>query len=536
MRPAGRSKRRASAGRALRSAWRGHGGEEGLTLVEMLIALLIFSLLMAMAFIVVTSGVTQMMSNSRRNSAQAQSEQLAPLTAAVRAMAVNPASPTEDLITLACPFEAVFGSDLSNPSGSVSQRWVFVYLLPMADSGQPDRAHLYDMRLDVLNSDPVGPYVSPTCPSSPPTTDPMAGVTGARTIMEVADVLYTPSSTPLLGYYKSDVNAAPPGVDLATQPGCSTASPPPPSPPGVSASCAALTSDVALNVTFRALSGSGGTRVVGPSATYSTDILVRDRSYATSGSCQSPYSCAVMKASPGAYWKLDDTSGTTALDSSGTGANGEIGSSVTLGISPGPIASDPAATAMGFVGTATSIITTPYEQYASTGYTVEAWIKTSATANQMVIVGDRGSGGNGLSLTLSMNGAPSVDIPGSLGFGVDSNGIYIGQVNTSLAPLDNGNWHFVVGTWTSGGWGVPLAPWQFALYVDGNLVAGQPIQIGSSSPPLQGAGGTTIGTNSMYTGSGSYWNNFQGDIAQVAVYGYALTPGQIAAEYAAATS
>ena len=92
-------------------------------------------------------------------------------------------------------------------------------------------------------------------------------------------------------------------------------------------------------------------------------------------------------------------------------------------------------------------LTTNYVQTAVVNYTIETWVKTSTTNLQQVIVQDRGTdtatNGTGQSLTLSVGGTyPSAaGTPGDVAYGLDSNGIYIGDYSTKV--VNDNNWHMV---------------------------------------------------------------------------------------------
>ncbi|MCX6685064.1 MAG: DUF2341 domain-containing protein [Methanoregula sp.] len=133
---------------------------------------------------------------------------------------------------------------------------------------------------------------------------------------------------------------------------------------------------------------------------------------------------------------------------------------------------------------------TNYVQTGVTAYTIEAWIKTSTTSVQSVIVHDRGSGA-GQSLTLEVGGTypGGPGAAGNVGYGVDSNGIFVGRYSTST--VNDNNWHHVVGVWTAPS-GTAIAPAQFSVYIDGNAAATNNAATGSATSPLTGLGGTQL--------------------------------------------
>jgi len=136
-------------------------------------------------------------------------------------------------------------------------------------------------------------------------------------------------------------------------------------------------------------------------------------------------------------------------------------------------------------------ISTNYVQTGVTAYTIEAWIKTSTISMQRVIVHDRGSGA-GRSLTLSIGGTypGGPGVAGGVGYGVDSDNIYIGRYSTTT--VNNNNWHHLVGVWTAPA-GTAIAPAQFSIYIDGTPAATTDATVGTAPlSPLTGLGGTLL--------------------------------------------
>jgi hypothetical protein len=143
-------------------------------------------------------------------------------------------------------------------------------------------------------------------------------------------------------------------------------------------------------------------------------------------------------------------------------------------------------------------LSTNYVQTLVTAYTIEAWIKTSTTSMQRVIVHDRGSGA-GSSLTLSIGGTypGGPGVAGGVGYGVDSDNIYIGRYSTTT--VNNNNWHHLVGVWTAPA-NTAIAPAQFSIYIDGTPAATTDATVGTAPlSPLTGLGGTLIGRHAPWT-------------------------------------
>jgi len=233
----------------------------------------------------------------------------------------------------------------------------------------------------------------------------------------------------------------------------------------------------------------------------------------------SQYATAVLADSPAAYWRLGETSGTTAADSSGNGYPGTISGSVTLGAS-GAILGDP-DTAMSFSG---GYINTSYVQTSVTAYSEEAWMRSTSTAPFAPVFTDRGVDGSGHSLSMYFGetGGASGG-PGLVSFELDTNSQEVGV--TAAQAINDGQWHHVVGTWSAPS-GMTVDPSQFTVYIDGAPVATTPAShnycgCGLPTSPLSGEGGLTEGYN------------YIGTLDELAIYPTALTPAQVAAHFAA---
>jgi hypothetical protein len=255
------------------------------------------------------------------------------------------------------------------------------------------------------------------------------------------------------------------------------------------------------------------------------------------------YKDAVLADGPVGYWRLDDT-GNVAADSSGNNANGTYQGGVTR-LAAGALRNDsnPAVILDGTSG----YIITGLSQTNVTAYSIEAWIKTTASSagyNTGAIFGDRGAG-NGLSLTLTMSGnaQSSPCTAGHLLFVFDTANTEAGVCSGST--YNDGKWHHVVATFeapastsvqcgttafaTFTTWTSSNCP-EFNLYVDGvsamgNLASGGRVRF---STPLTGSGPSIAGYEQPWA---SYW---PGSIDEVAVYLNVLSAARVAAHYHAA--
>ena len=221
----------------------------------------------------------------------------------------------------------------------------------------------------------------------------------------------------------------------------------------------------------------------------------------TSGPNPAGYSSTVLGYSPLAYWKLDESSGTTAADSSGNGLSSTY-TGVTLG-SGGPM---PPSTSAGFDGTDDyvdrAVVTTQ-----TTNITLEGWAYWDGTHNAFVVYnGNSASDGYGIVIS---NGA-----------GGDGNQIHIQEGGNTYSAIGSAGtmpvdqWTFLAATRSSAG--------VWTVYVNGVATA-----TGTGvAPNTPTSGGTSIGAK--YDGT---LRLFGGRIAQVAIFNTALTATQIQAEY-----
>lgn len=217
------------------------------------------------------------------------------------------------------------------------------------------------------------------------------------------------------------------------------------------------------------------------------------------------------------FWKLNETTGTSAADSKGTDTGtyeGTGGTNYTLGqtgIGDGETAVLFDGTA-GWVQTATSI-TAP-----ASPFSVECWFKTTSANGGGLIGFDNAQGTSGVTTN---DRCLWIDNTGNLVWDIYDGNVHRQLVST--AAYNDGNWHYVVAMIGASG---------MALYVDGASVATN-----------------AITTTFSYTG---YWHvawvpasgltnaptifYLAGDLAKVAVYSSALTSTQVTNHYNAASS
>jgi len=203
---------------------------------------------------------------------------------------------------------------------------------------------------------------------------------------------------------------------------------------------------------------------------------------------------------PVAFYRLDEVSGSTAADSSGSGNTGTIGGGVSLGsVGALPSSSD---SGMTFDGSSGYISVTDSASLAVSKTSIEAWIKVNSWVSGASIYNRRTTGNiGGVTLELS-------NVVGTILFYVYVSGSW----NSASASLSASAWHHVVGTYDGA---------TQRLYVDGvqSGTAGATGSINNPTSPL-----VQIGHNITGTGTAAYFN---GVIDELAVYNYALSAGQV---------
>ena len=249
--------------------------------------------------------------------------------------------------------------------------------------------------------------------------------------------------------------------------------------------------------TFAGWSGGGCSGTGTCALTVNSNTIV-NAAFTLSSGGGGTYAQAVTGDGPVGYWRLDETSGTTATDTTGT-SNGTY-ASTTLG-APGLLASasDKSAT---FNGTSSkvTIASKPALSPAST-VSVEAWIKPTSlpTAGSFASIATKTE-----SYSLQFNG-PKME------FTIMQGGVRKRMQAPTGAIVAGGTYH-VVGTYDGT---------TQRLYINGAQAASGAL-----------TGGITVNTTSVYIGS---WNGssefFKGTIDEVAVYPTVLSAGQVSTHY-----
>ena len=218
----------------------------------------------------------------------------------------------------------------------------------------------------------------------------------------------------------------------------------------------------------------------------------------------------ILADAPIAYWRLDETNGTTAYDviNSHDGTYFDVKQGV-----PGFFALD-ADKAVSFGYQINSYVgaISGLDFSDGTSFSVEAWVNGNTTQTGDVGIISKGTGGGGEQFDLDTGNG------GDYRFGIrTADGTWYATPDPGVGPT--GTWQHLVatvdnssGTLTLYVNGVPLAT---ASFPQGNLLtSGEPVTIGSRR-----------------SGTGAYDLNFHGTVDEPAIYHTALTAAQVTAHY-----
>ena len=226
------------------------------------------------------------------------------------------------------------------------------------------------------------------------------------------------------------------------------------------------------------------------------------------------YGASVYNSNPDIYWRLDDTSGSTAASADAYRNNGTYsGSPVTLGV-PGVLSGTGTAVTFNTSnnGSSGGIVSSNQQFSNPTVYSEGIWFKTSTTqGGKLIGFGDQQTG-----LSSNYDRHIYMQDNGQIVFGV-----WTGQTNTITSPtaLNDNQWHQAVAT---------QGPSGMSLYVDGQLVGTNP------QTQAQGYDGYwRIGGDNTWGSTGPYFN---GTLDEAAVYSTVLSAQDVANQYSLATS
>jgi hypothetical protein len=233
-----------------------------------------------------------------------------------------------------------------------------------------------------------------------------------------------------------------------------------------------------------------------------TDTIVLDRGGSTGGT--TPYSKAVMADGPAGYWRLGETSGTTAANLTG-GQTGTYLNSPQLGVTGLLSGETNSAVRLDGVDDYVRVPSTSALN-PTAAVSVEAWIKPEAipTVGAFATVATKPE-----AYSIQFNG-PRLEFT-VMRFGTRY------RTQAPVGAVQVGSTYHVVGTYDGA---------TARLYLNGEQVASRAL-----TGPIGSNG------NSLNLGSWSGWNErFKGTVDEVAVYGSALAASRVTAHYDAAGS
>lgn len=268
-----------------------------------------------------------------------------------------------------------------------------------------------------------------------------------------------------------------------------------------------------------------------PGSTYTYTVTASDGSItspksaasaAVTVSATSPttsYQQTVINDSPSFLWPLNDSGG-TAADATGHGFTGTYVSGTTHGAA-GPFVGSSATSFDGQSG----LVTSKNSVSGPATFSIEGWFKTTTDKGGKLI----GFGNSQTGPSTNYDRHIYMMNDGQVVFGVWNNAT---ETVESKNVYNDGQWHYVVATLnpTTG----------MSLFIDNQLVGTNVNTVPQNFTGFWRVGGDNLngwnldpwGSSSQgLTQPGSYY--FNGTIADVAVYPYALSAAQVAAHYAA---
>ena len=219
-----------------------------------------------------------------------------------------------------------------------------------------------------------------------------------------------------------------------------------------------------------------------------------------------------LRAGLVAHWTFDESSGTTAHDSTGNYDGTLFGGAtfVSGGVSGNALSLNESTNSYVDVGTS-------FPGFTSGDFSLSIWVKTTQTSQQWAISkhdaqGQPEGGPNGYALFLNQSGG----VYGNQGGATFYNSAYSGhETNSTTLNLNNGQWHMITGVFNS-------ANNTDQIYIDGTLEntnSGRS-PVANNSPLIIGGVGETNGNNTPF-------GLFTGLIDDAQVYNNALTSTEV---------
>ncbi|MFF8513308.1 PKD domain-containing protein [Streptomyces sp. NPDC015492] len=219
----------------------------------------------------------------------------------------------------------------------------------------------------------------------------------------------------------------------------------------------------------------------------------------------SSYTGTVLADSPAGYWRLGETSGTVAADSSGNAKNGTFtGNFILKGENGALLGESTQNSAVRFQGGATSLVTLPNMQLsAQNNLTMEGWIKTTSGSTAPVYLFNETNSSNWSYFRVNQG---KLRYYRNLLTPTEGGGAW-SRTYDGTRNVNDGNWHHIAAVQTAG---------SVTLYVDGTADG-----TWNETQKHQALASTDIGKSTTAT------------IDEPAVYFTALTGAKIASHVAA---
>ncbi|MRG60096.1 PKD domain-containing protein [Agromyces sp. CFH 90414] len=220
------------------------------------------------------------------------------------------------------------------------------------------------------------------------------------------------------------------------------------------------------------------------------------------------YGKAVFDLGPSLYWRLGETSGSTAADTGPDGSSATYAGQVVknqagalAGVSNAAARFNPSKN---IFGTWTTALVASSRSYANpTTFAIETWVKTSTTTGGKIV----GFGSSRTGLSESYDRHVYMNPDGRLNFGVWTGAAQV--IQTPQSYNDN-QWHHIV---------AQMSPNGMELYVDGVLAGTHPNTVAQDYTGFWRVGGDN-------GWDGDPW--FKGTVDEVAVYPAPLSAVQVA--------
>lgn len=228
------------------------------------------------------------------------------------------------------------------------------------------------------------------------------------------------------------------------------------------------------------------------------------------------YEDEVLADSPWLYWRLNDQTGTQAVDSSGNSRDGTYVGGPTLA-QAGAIASDPTNDSVSYDASNDYTVNedTPDQFFNSSAATVEVWYEYSGTppASDALIAGCWNQGGTVFDKDLVLDSSGRVRFTTFDGSARE----------TSVSPALSAGWHHIVGTVPAGAGGTSRC------YVDG-------VEVGTFSPQNGSYNTYNVDANVHIAGTTTRDIQLAGKRDEFAIYTTELSAARILAHYEAAAA